>query len=269
MASVNRMRDQLRGWVPWFLSDRHFSSGKTVGFRFLWTLIATLDKYFEYAMQALQAPWPGQGTPSALPYIGRSRGILRGQSDTDATFAARLRDWLLKWASAGTQRQLAIELHEYLGNSPKVSVVNRAGHWVTVAVNGTVTTAQASLNWDSVSNPERVNYWSELFIVIYPTQWAHRATLLGAVGATVGGDALGIGHAVSRTEYDAVRAIVSQWKAAHSMVRAVVWTSDAALFDPAVPASLPNGQWGMWGTTGSAARVASSRNITTCRYWEL
>jgi hypothetical protein len=263
-----RVRDQLRTWGPWWLSDRHYTNGKTVAFRFLWTMIATLDCYLEYVLQALLAAWPGAGTPTALPLIGRSRGIMRGQADTDEEFQAKLRAWLEKWAGAGTQRQLAIEIHEYLGNHPRVRVVNRAGRMVTVNADGTVTTAQIDWDWDSVSHPERAGFWSELFVIVYPTQWAHAGTW-GDGSLWGDGAGLGIGHDVTRVEVDAIKGIVEQWKAAHSKVRAIIWTSDATLFDPAVPASLPDGEWGSWGTTGGGSRVPSHRDTTSCRYWEM
>ncbi len=266
-SATNRLRDQLRGFVPWWLSDRHYSSGETVGFRYLWTMIATLDCYVDYVVQGLLAAWPGAGTPTALPLIGRSRGIIRGQADTDDQYAAKLRNWLPKWAAAGTQRQLAIELHEYLGNAPRVRIVNRSGHWVTVNADGSIVTHDVPWDWDSVSNPERAGYWSEMWIIVYPTQWALAGTW--GAGKTWGdGSGLGIGHDVSREEVDAVKNLIAQWKSAHSKVRAVIWTSDATLFDPTNPASLPDGTWGQWGTTGSGSRVAGGRNTTTCRYWE-
>lgn len=266
MASSNRIRDQLRGWVPWFFADRKYSSGKTVGFRFIWAMVAALDAYVEWILQGLLAAWPGKGTPTALPLIGRSRGITRGQADTDANYALKLVRWLDKWLNAGTQRQLAIELHEYLGNSPRVRIVNRAGHWVSVAADGTVTTADVAWDWDSVSNPERAGYWSELWVIVYPTQWAVQGNY--GDGRLWGARDSGLGHQTTRREVDAVKGILAQWKAAHTRIRTVIWTSDATLFDPASPGTLPNGQWGEWGTQGSGARIASSRNLTTCRYWE-
>lgn len=265
MSAESRIRDQLREWVPWWLADRHYSSGKTVGFRFVWAMVAVLDCYMEYVLQGLLAAWPGVGTPTALPMIGRSRGIVRGQADTDDQFAAKLAIWLDKWAGAGTQRQTAIEIHEYLGNAPRVRIVNRAGHMVTVAADGTVTTDDIAWDWDSVSHPERAGYWSELWIIVYPTQWALESDW--GVG-TWGEDGGGFGHAASRVEVDAIKQIVAQWKSAHSKVRAIIWTSDTALFDPSDPGTLPDGEWGGWGTTGGGSRVASHRNTTTCRYWE-
>jgi hypothetical protein len=262
-VSTKAVREQLRDYVPWWLQDRKYSSGKVVGFTFLWVLAAVLDAMAEWLLQSLRAAWPGKGTPTALPYIGRSRGILRGQADTDDAYAARLRMWLDKWRDAGTQRQLAIELHEYLGNAPRVRIVNRAGHMVTVAADGTITEATCAWDWDSVTNPERATWWSELWVIVYPTQWATTGTY--GDGRDWGPDpARGFGHAVTREEVDAVKAILGAWKAAHSKVRAVIWTSDAALFNPAAPATLPNGRWGQW----SIAGAPSDRNVSTCRYWE-
>jgi hypothetical protein len=264
--TVVRLRDQLRKWVPWWLQDRRLSSGKTAGFRFLWVMVATLDAFLEWILQGLQAAWPGKGTATALPFIGRSRGIIRGVSDTDASYVARLIAWLDKWKNAGSQLQLAIELHEYIAGNPMVRIVNRAGQWVTVAADGSVTRTNAAWDWDSISNPERAGFWSELWVIVYPTPWALRG---GSLGSLTGYDGFSLGHLASIVEWDAIKTIIAQWKSAHTYVRAVIWTSDVTLFDPAVPASKPNGLWGQWSVAGgTGTRVASSRNLTTCRYWE-
>jgi hypothetical protein len=224
------------------------------------------------------ASWPGAGTPTALPSIGRSRGIIRGQGETDASYASRLRGWLDRWRLAGSAEGIARALHEYLGNHPRVRVIQRSRDdvgllswdtlWVTVGEDGTITREIAPWNWDGTSHPERnPAFWSDLWIVIYPTQWAHAPTW-GAVGDTWGDDGYGLGHDVSREEYDAVLGQIAQWKAAHTRVRAVVWTSDGSLFDPDVPSSGPDGTWGAWGGTGSGPRTASGREMTSCRYWE-
>ena len=175
-------------------------------------------------------------------------------------YVTKLKEWLTKWAGAGTQYQLATEIHEYLGNAPMVRIVNRAGHMVTISTSGVITTAQVAWNWDSTSNPERSGFWSELWIIVYPTQWAIAPGSWGDGEAWGAGDGFGLGHQVSRVEVDAIRSIVDQWKMAGSYVRAIVWTSDPTLFDPATPASLPAGTWGQWDSGG--------RNLTTCRYWE-
>ncbi len=263
-AGVERYRDLLRKLVPWWLSDRRRQSGRWVGYRYLWAICASVDVHIEAALQALRAPWPGIGTPTALSLTGRSRGILRGESDTDAQYAVKLNKWFDKWRGAGSQRQLAIELHEYLGNAPRVRVINRAGHWVTCNADGTITTNDATWNWDGTSNPERAGFWSELFVVVYPTAWANTGTW--GAGRLWGARDSGLGHQVTRTPYDAVRAILAQWKGAHTSIRCVIFTSAATLFNPLDAATCPNGTWGEYGTTGASR--TSSRNTTTCRFWE-
>jgi len=265
MTAARQLRDQLRDFLPWWLSDRHYSNGKTVAFRYLWTMVAVLDTYVEVAASGLQAAWPGRGTPTALPYIGRTRGILRGLADTDDEYAAKLRMWLEKWARAGSQEQLAIELHEYLANHPRVRIVNRAGHWVTVNEDGSIETAQATFDWDSISNPERAGFWSEMWIIIYPQGYANRS---GTLGDLTGDDGYGLGLMIPQQHTDAVKTLLSTWKSEHSKVRAVIWTSDGAIFDPTSTTSLPDGQWGMWSMNVGGHQVLSHRNTATCRYLE-
>jgi hypothetical protein len=271
MSSRYQFRDLFRSYTPKWLMDRWVDK-RTAGYRVLWSMIAALDVLAEVLFQGVYSWFPGLGTATALPLIGRSRGIVRGQADTIAEYAAKLRGWLSRWRLAGTAEGIARTLHEYLGNHPRVRVVTRSSYWVTINQDGSITRKQGTIgngvwNWDGVSHPERAGFWSEIWIIIYPTQWAHRGNY-GDPGQTWGGDVFGFGHGNDRIEYDAVKALISTWKSAHTRVRAVVWTSDNTLFDPDTQASLPAGDWGAWGTTGGGARVASGRNQTTCRYWE-
>lgn len=261
-----RLRDVFRLFSPWWLSLRE-QSGKTVAYRFLWSLISVLDVLLEGLLQGMRAAWPGAGTPTALPYIGRSRGILRGQADTNAEYAAKLRGWLDRWVTAGSQLAIAREIHEYLSDHPRVRVVNRAGHWVTLNADGTVETTDIAWDWDSVSNPERAGYWSELWVIVYTSQFPNQGTW--GDGRTWGSRDSGIGQVMKRVDHDAIRNLIGTWKSAHSKVRAVIWTTDDTLFDPGDPGTCPDGTWGQWSTGGSGSRVASNRNTTTCRYWEL
>lgn len=266
MTAELRLRDAFKLVLPWWLSDR-LESGKTVGYRYLWSVVSTLDGLLEGQLQALQAPWPGQGTPTALPFIGRGRGILRGQNDTDDEYAAKLRGWLDRWLAAGSQLAIAREIHDYLSDHQRVRVINRAGHWVTMNADGSVVTADATWDWDSISNPERSGFWSELWVIVYTSQFPDAGTW--GDGRTWGGRDSGLGHVVHRVDHDAVRNLIGTWKSAHSKVRAVIWTTDDALFDPTDVGTCPDGTWGQWSTGGSGSRIASNRVKTTCRYWEL
>jgi hypothetical protein len=267
MVAELRFRDAIKLVLPWWLSDR-IEEGKTAGYRYIWSVVSTLDELTEGLIQGVQSPWPGKGTPTALPYIGRSRGILRGQADTDDEYATKLRGWLDRWLAAGSQLAIAREIHEYLSDHPRVRVINRAGHWVTMNEDGTVETADATWDWDSVSNPERAGNWSEIWVVVYTSQFPNAGTW--GDGRKWGLRDSGLGHVVKRVDRDAMHNLIGTWKAAHSLVRTIIWTTDNALFDPTAPLTLPNGNWGQWSKLMSGgSRVASDRNTSTCRFWEL
>lgn len=264
-GSARRFRDALTAIVPPWLSDRSKLGPTTgnVGWRFLWVLVAALDDALEFLFQGLMSWLPGLGTPTALAQIGRTRGLRRGRVETDDAYAARLRGWLDRHPLAGSQLGLAQAVRDYIGGATRVRVVSRSGLWTTIRTDGTVVTATATWDWDSATNPERAGFWSELFVIIYPTPYAHTPGTLGD-GEKFGDDGLGFGHAAPIDENDALRAEIAQWKAAHSFVRTVIFTTDSTLFDPATPSTCPDGHWGQW----SEGTAASHRNIATCRYWD-
>lgn len=262
-----RFRDLIRSYVPPWLSDRP-QNKRTAGFRYLWTLTAPLDALAEVLAQGIASWMPGVGTPTALPVIGRSRGIIRGKGELDVDYAARLVAWLDTWAEASTEERIARAVHEYLPNHPRVRVVTRWGLWVTVE-DGAVTKRTGPWDWDSVSHPERSDpdapFWSDLWIIVTGAPFALRS---GTFGDLTGEDGYALGHMASVQDVDAIKGLIAQWKGAHTCIRAVIWTSDPDLFDPDVPESLPNGNWGAWGAYDGSSYVASDRNTTTCRYWE-
>lgn len=269
-----RFRDAFRRFTVGWLNERPGQqNGLTAGYRVLWSMIAPLDVAAEVIVQSLQAPWPGQGTPTALPLIGRSRGMIRSQLETEAEYAVRLGTWLDRARQFGSMLSTARALHEYLGNRPRVRMYNRAGACLEVAeTTGAVTRYDAgstAWDWDSVSHPERAGYWWDLWACVYPMQWSASPVLEAGsrkLGATPN---LGVGCAATREEHDAIVGLVQQHKSAHSHMRAVIFTTDATLFDPTTPASQPDGEWGDWSSKGSGSRVVSHRDVTTCRYLEL
>ena len=260
-----RFRDAIRAYVPKWLADRGQSvRTATVGFRVLWTMVAALDCAEDVLVQGLKAAWPGVGTPTALQWIGQSRGIIRGQGESDSDYAARLVPWLDRWRRAGSQDAIAVALHEYLTGRPRVRVVNRHGHMVTCELDGTLTRANVAWDWDGVTNPENATHWWDQWIIIYPTPWAVDGVW---DGVEVWGGPLGFGHDVPREDFDAVLGLVRQWKSAHSFVRAIVWSYNGTLFDPATPSSLPAGDWGRWHVVSGGVAVPSGRR-SDCRFWD-
>lgn len=259
------LRDQAVRYVPSWLSDG-FPENPSNGHRILFVIGRFVDAGLSALMQGALAA-VGRGTPTALKYVGQARGVMRGRYDTDAQFQTKLSKWIDRAKRQGSQRQLAVEIAEYLGDA-RVRVVNRAGHWITCESDGTVTETDAAWDWDSVSHPERNDpdepWWSDEWVLVYPA-WEVRD---GTLGDLYGADGFALGHYATSQEIDSVKWIVQHTKAAHSCVRAVIWTSDPDRFDPEVPASCPDGTWGAWGIYDGDSYVPSGRDLTTCRYWE-
>jgi hypothetical protein len=263
-----RVRDLLARVLPPWLAER-VQQKKTVGYRYLWGLIAPLDALLDMLNQGIASWFPGIGTPTSLPYIGRSRGLLRGQAETPTEYGARLSRWLEIWPDAGASELIAVSIHEFLASHPRVRIVNRSGFWLTVEEDGTIVRQEAAWDWDSVSHPERNDpdapWWSDEWLIVQLSPWDIRPDTLGDL---TGDDGFALGHLATHQEVDAVKGLFDQWKGAHSRFRAVIWTTDPDRFDPDEPSSCPDGTWGAWGMYDGGSYVASGRDLTSCRYWE-
>jgi len=271
MSGARGIRGGLSSIVPNWLSNR---LGLNTGFKVLWVIALFCDIFVQLALEGLRAAWPGKGDASALSLIGLSRGLVRGwgTSETDAHFAARLRNWIVLWREAGTQLGIARQLQEFLSNHPRIRVVNRHGQWTTLNTDGSIVLNTFAWDWDSVSNPERTNYWSDEWVIVYPSTWSF-ADNWGVLGDTWGdGDpflgVLGLGHDDSMGEYSTAIQVMRNWKAAHSNIRAVIWTTNPNRFDPDTGLQMPDGRWGQWGVDSGGTMIPSNRDTTECRYWE-
>lgn len=268
MTARIRFRDAFTAYVPQWLSDRPSTN---VAYRTIWAMSSVLDAAAEVLVQGLQAPYPGVGTPTALPLIARSRGIARGLADTDASAAATLRGWLDARKRKGSARELARQIQAYLPGSPRVRVITRSGVWTTLESDGTITVENAPWDWDSSSHPERNDpaapWWSNLFVVIYSTAYVNQGVF---GGGTKFGDNEGLGQRIPREQSDELRGIMREWKRASTRIRCVIWCPDPTKFDPTDPGTCPDGFWGAWSLAaygGNSYRVPSHR-FTFCRYWE-
>jgi hypothetical protein len=264
-------RETLRRYVPPWLSDRP-QSGKTVGFRYLYCLVAPLDASVEFAIQGLQARYPGIGTPTALPYIGRDRRIIRGFAENDASFSKRLLTWREDWKTAGHAFSLLRQVKGYLTPHPiKLRSVDNAGNLYTLNADGTtelVQTQPSNWNWD-VENA----FWSRFWLILYPPPslwdpmfpWGNAAQWGGAWGAAN----VTWGTTATPEQIASIKAVIRQWKPAHANCVCVVVAFDPASFNPTMPpgAPLPDGTWGKWHKlVGGIARKA---RLATARYWEV
>jgi len=239
-------RDQVRRILPVWLQDR-IQNGLTVGYRLMWALAWLLDAAMELFVQGSQARFPGVGTPTALPYLARDRKITRSPADTDESFAVRLKTWRQQWGTAGDMLSIARRVQEYLPTHPRVRVVSRAGHWLTLETDGSYTRTTAAWDWDSVSNPSRSGHWWNIWVIVYGPTYAD-AGVWGTADGQLWGEPFGFGLEIPEDQSSALRTILHEWKSAHTTIRAVIFTDDATDFDPDdLGGTLhPDGTWGEW-----------------------
>lgn len=245
--------------VPWWLRNRpRFDRA----YKYLWTSAVMCDAMIDALMQGTHAAWPGYGSPTALGEVGATRGIVRGLSDIDGEYAARLRAWLDRYPRMGSDEAIARALHEYLLSRPMVRVVDRHGQWTEIDASGNLRTFTAAWDWDSISHPTAAtNRPTDVWIIIYGAAYAHQPNW---VSLDLGH---GIGHTVPTIERDQAIALIKQWKPAHNFVRCVLWVDNPALLNPEASVGIPDGRWGYWGKDNGAGARIRSRN-SAFRYWE-
>jgi hypothetical protein len=290
---------RLASAVPEWLQNR---PAFQVGYKILWSFCLFLDRSTQVALEGVRAGWPGyDGRTDNSSLLGTSRDLLQGETETTAAFQARLRNWITLSTELGGDPRLVSELSTYIGNNPTVRMWTRNGR-CTSCVGGVVSRVTGvnggwsgpgalsglGLNWDSLSNPERAQYWWDCWIVICPSEMPPAGTIAGRLTPSGGTESnipaaasvqgLGIGHLVTQAQVSAMKGLIHKLKGQHVNIRLVVWTNDTTLFDPANPMASgnPNGLWGrgsFWGlvpsgTVGSGIGQWPSRN-RNCRYWNV
>lgn len=284
--SSRGLRDALKSFVPKWLSDR---PGLNTGFKVLYTFASLGDALIEAGLEGVRAAWPGKGTPDALPYIGQSRGILQGPLEPNATYNARLLQWLTTWENAGGDEVLVQMIQAYmigqgslgLGNLPVVRLVDRAGNWTIANADGTLSYATAAFNWDQslgwddgrVHQPGSVvsGYWSDLFLIIAPSTGsapiyaAYSGTSDPAWTSNFGPAAtLGAGFQIPLAVADGIMQIIASFKAAHTWVRAIIWPANSTSFTPA--SVVVDGTFGDWSKLGAEGQQVVARANGNARF---
>jgi hypothetical protein len=333
-----------------------------VGFKWLWSMALPIDIEYELTLQGINDWAPGSPNASltALPYIANSRGLIQGEAETADHFALRLINWRTNGLAVappatpkvgsqiGRQEVLALQIQQFLGNTPMVRVIERifstsgapTANYVTANPDGTTTTQVAAWDWDSISGftgsatdgsyagtlavwtpshvyalntqiisdgangflykatavagshtsgttepafPTAVGgtvidnaganqitwknvgvapaftraFWSDFWVVIYPSTYPQGTSITPLTG-----------QIVPATSRNAILAILAQYKGAHTWCRAIIWSYNATLFDPANPSAAgnPDGTWGNESKIVAGSQVPA-RNIVDARYW--
>lgn len=217
----------------------------------LWDALADAGGY------AVLSRFPQRAPSDALPIMGADRQIVRGFSELDASYSARLLQWLDLWRAAGSPMGVLLAvLGLFLPTSIAVRTVDNSSNWNSYSLGATPFPLSASVptpptyvqgagnwNWDGNTAP-----WWRAWVILY----------VGPLGWTIGphwGDGGNWGDAgrlwgitgPSSGQIQALRAIVKQWKPAHCWVVNIILTANTARFDPAHAAGggvNPDGTWG-------------------------
>jgi len=262
-APLRNFRGFRRFAAPRWLTD---GEGGLVGY----ALDIMRDALLERVRLGMLARFPQQdanGTPGptdALTAMGRDRRMVRGIGETDATYAARLKDWLTDRRTAGNPFTLMKQLAAYCdpaGTSGcSFRTVDASGNWYSRSAAGVETSSLATANWDWDSSTP-ASQWSRFWVIVYPgTLWAESENYGGA--SSWGDTDRTWGSTMTLEQSATLRAIVADWKPTGTRCINIILAFDPASFDPAAPE--PDGLWGAWSKVVAGVRVPA--RLSTARY---
>lgn len=96
-----------------------------------------IDDQRDRLNQAVKARFPAYAPADALPQIGKDRTLLRGPTDTDATYGERLRTAWTTWELAGGHKGLLTQL--YASGFTTANIIQKNGRYTSIDGAGTVT----------------------------------------------------------------------------------------------------------------------------------
>jgi hypothetical protein len=251
---------------PWF--QARLASGKVRAFKYIYSICLLGDGLIENAYQGVQAQYPGLCPPDAYAFIGRDRMIIRGLSEDDDSYAARLINWLVDWKGAGNPFAIMQQVRGFLTPSTaKLRIVNQSGSWYTLNSDGSIEIHQTypASNWNWDNDPTKpTRFW----LIIYSDAGPWVVDRKYGDGS-VWGDGRSWGTSAPSNQVQLLRQIVDNFKSAGDLCPNVIVAFDPASFDPtAAPNSpgMPDGTWGNWSTIVSGVRVPS--RLATARYFD-
>lgn len=260
-----RFRTAFRKLLP-----RQFT--RDDGEKVLSSLAELKEGFAERAYQGTIARFPATLLPSALPFIGRDRKIVRGINEPEEAFAERLVRAIDDRKVQGNPFALMAQLRAYCQAEVRIRTVDASGNWFTLERDGSIAWAIKSLNWDW-DGETRDPYWSRFWVIIYPTSdgrpWAPNepwgdpalwdSGIFGTPGKTIGTTA-------TPEQIATLRSIVREWQADGTRCEWIIIAFYDASFDPtdAQPPN-PDGTWGKWGKYDGSGNYVSAR-LASARY---
>lgn len=131
--TTQTFRDTLRKISPPWLQR---GLAEKIGY----AIAVQIDAISDVATAGVFARYPGLGTPTALQLIGRERRIRRGRLETDASYAGRLRRWLVDHPRRGGPYALLEQLRAYFSAAPfPIHLASISGVRYVLDVDGAIT----------------------------------------------------------------------------------------------------------------------------------
>jgi hypothetical protein len=247
-------RSVFRKLLPWWLNT---GEGELVGF----SIATLLDAVSARVRLGTYAKFPTYAPPDALAHLGRDRRIVRGLSETDENYAARLLRYLDDWKLAGNPFALMTQLRAFLGADLKMRTVDNSGNWYSIDTDGTRTVNLAQGNWDWDGDADK---WSRFWVIIYPN--GYWSTITWGSGLQWGQPGLTWGSTATSEEVAGVRSIVTEWKPAGCRCPHIIIAFDNTSFDPLTGPVLPDGNWAESSKNSTGNQTAS--RLSSARYWK-
>lgn len=247
MARVRTFRAMWRSLVPAWLAE---GESELVGYVLMLLNDVTLERlYFGLLARFPQQGPDGSPAPTdALAAMGRDRGMVRGIDEPDASYAARLTQWLVDARTRGTAFTLMKQLAAYCdwdgSKGCSYRVVDNRGNWFSRSSAGVETSSLNTGNWNWDAEP--ASKWSRFWVIIYPgTRWIDTSQAWGTAGTWGNATATWGSSTITEEHTRTIQSIVASWKPDGTRCHSIILALDANSFDPASPE--PNGTWHYWG----------------------
>lgn len=227
--SIATFRESLRNIsVPFLLGF--------VGVRLGYAVGLVIDAMGDATRESIKARMPGVADVSALPYLGRDRGLFQGPNETPTAFAARLSNSMLARRRSGTAGEALRQLREYFSPSYIAHLyhVSDRSVWHSIdQITGVVTKTRVNPpNWKWDGNSYGITggspWWWRVWIILDGTSWVAE----GVWGTSTWGDGGTWGCTALPAESTAVNRIVAAFRCAKVQVVNVIVAFTPGMFAP-------------------------------------
>jgi hypothetical protein len=209
-----RWRDAIRAAVPaWLREGLAEKIGYSIGVQ--------LDALDDWTTFAVKSRFPLLYGNQSLPTLGRDRKLPRGVVEDDATYAARLREWLTTHSTRGNPYTFLEALRAYWGPGFTAELVYNTAPYRTYTMDlaGDITRSDQPGFVAPVALSGWARWW--LFPVGTSLDASGASGLWGALGNQWG--ELGLwGTGLSKGDIDRLRLIPSLFNSGHPIGRVVL-----------------------------------------------